>query len=76
MEDYLSVNRANWDERALAHTASAAYALDRVVENPTFLSKVVALTGNGSATSKDSTQSTFSVTSGLTPSRWLVSGRA
>jgi SAM-dependent methyltransferase len=42
VEDYLSVNRANWDERAPAHAASAAYALDRFVEDPTFLSKVVA----------------------------------
>lgn len=42
VEDYLSVNRANWDERAPAHAASAAYALDRFVEDPAFLSKVVA----------------------------------
>ncbi len=42
MDDYLSVNRANWDERAPAHAASVAYALERFVEDPSFVSKVVA----------------------------------
>jgi len=42
VDDYLSVNRANWDERAPAHAVSVAYALERFVEDPSFLSKVVA----------------------------------
>jgi len=42
VDDYLSVNRANWDERAPAHAASVAYALERFVEDPSFVSKVVA----------------------------------
>lgn len=40
-DDYLHVNRANWDERAPAHAASPDYDVDRFVEDPTFLSKVV-----------------------------------
>jgi len=40
-EDYLDVNRANWDERAPAHAASADYAVQRYVEDPTHLSSVV-----------------------------------
>ncbi|MCW2719486.1 bifunctional 2-polyprenyl-6-hydroxyphenol methylase/3-demethylubiquinol 3-O-methyltransferase UbiG [Pseudonocardia sp.] len=39
--DYLSVNRANWDERAPAHAASPGYARDRFLSDPTFLSDVV-----------------------------------
>lgn len=39
--DYLSVNRANWDERAGIHAASADYRLDRYVADPTALSDVV-----------------------------------
>ena len=41
MEDYRTVNRQSWDERAPAHAASPGYALDRFVEDPTFLSHVV-----------------------------------
>lgn len=40
-DDYLHVNRANWDERAPAHAASPDYDVDRFVEDPAFLSKVV-----------------------------------
>ncbi|MFC7547932.1 class I SAM-dependent methyltransferase [Plantactinospora sp. GCM10030261] len=39
--DYRSLNRANWDERAPAHAASASYALDRYVADPRHLSDVV-----------------------------------
>jgi SAM-dependent methyltransferase len=39
--DYLSVNRANWDERAPAHVASPDYHVDLLVSDPTFISKVV-----------------------------------
>ncbi len=42
MGDYRSVNRANWDERAPAHAASPGYAVDRLVSDPEFLSRVVA----------------------------------
>lgn len=42
MDDFVSVNRANWDERAPVHAASAAYALEKFVEDPSFLSQVVA----------------------------------
>jgi SAM-dependent methyltransferase len=39
--DSFAVNRANWDERAPAHAASAEYALAKFVEDSTFLSGVV-----------------------------------
>jgi 2-polyprenyl-3-methyl-5-hydroxy-6-metoxy-1,4-benzoquinol methylase len=39
--DYGAVNRANWDERAPAHAASAGYALDRFRADPGHLSDVV-----------------------------------
>jgi SAM-dependent methyltransferase len=41
VEDYLVVNRANWDERAVAHASSSEYALSRFVEDRSFLSEVV-----------------------------------
>jgi len=41
MSDYLTVNRANWDERAPLHAASADYALDSFRTDPGFLSYVV-----------------------------------
>ncbi len=40
-EDYRVVNRANWDERADAHAASAEYAVDRFVADSAHLSGVV-----------------------------------
>ncbi|MET0146705.1 MAG: class I SAM-dependent methyltransferase [Ilumatobacteraceae bacterium] len=36
-----AINRAQWDERAAAHAASPDYAVDRFVDDPTFLSDVV-----------------------------------
>jgi SAM-dependent methyltransferase len=39
--DYRQVNRANWDERVPAHTASPDYAVSRFVSDPAFLSDVV-----------------------------------
>jgi 2-polyprenyl-3-methyl-5-hydroxy-6-metoxy-1,4-benzoquinol methylase len=41
MSDYRDVNRANWDERAPAHAASAGSALDRFRADPAHLSDVV-----------------------------------
>ncbi|WP_375432542.1 class I SAM-dependent methyltransferase [uncultured Friedmanniella sp.] len=41
MTDHREVNRANWDERAPAHAASADYALQRFVDDPEHLSGVV-----------------------------------
>lgn len=41
MTDYRHVNRANWDERAPAHAASAGYALERFRADPGHLSDVV-----------------------------------
>jgi SAM-dependent methyltransferase len=41
MDEYLTVNKANWDERAPAHAASPGYEVERFVTDPTFLSKVV-----------------------------------
>jgi SAM-dependent methyltransferase len=41
MDDYRTVNRAMWDERAPAHAASDGYELSRFVEDPGFLSQVV-----------------------------------
>ncbi len=39
--DYVSVNRASWDERVPAHAASPDYALERFLEDPQLLSGVV-----------------------------------
>ena len=41
MDESLALNRASWDERAAAHAASPDYAVQRFVEDPTFLSDVV-----------------------------------
>ena len=41
MTDHGSVNRANWDERAPAHAASAGYGLERFRADPDHLSKGV-----------------------------------
>ncbi len=41
MDDYRTLNRASWDERAPAHAASPDYAVDRFAEDPAFLSNVV-----------------------------------
>ncbi len=41
MDDYLQVNRLNWDERATVHAASAEYGFDRFVTDPEHLSDVV-----------------------------------
>jgi SAM-dependent methyltransferase len=41
MDRYVELNRANWDERALAHAASPDYAVRRFIEDPEFLSRVV-----------------------------------
>ena len=41
MDDYLEVNRLNWDERAPAHAASADYGFERFVADPAHLSDVV-----------------------------------
>ncbi|MEO7423447.1 MAG: class I SAM-dependent methyltransferase [Ornithinibacter sp.] len=40
-DDYLAVNRANWDERAGVHAASAEYGWNRFVSDPEHLSDVV-----------------------------------
>jgi SAM-dependent methyltransferase len=40
-DDYLQVNRANWDERAPAHAASEDYGIPRFVADPHHLSGVV-----------------------------------
>lgn len=41
VEDYLVVNRANWDERAIVHASSTDYALEQFVADQSFLSTVV-----------------------------------
>ena len=41
MDDYRSLNRGFWDDRAPAHAASLDYAFARYVEDPGFLSHVV-----------------------------------
>ncbi len=41
MDEYLAVNRANWDERAPAHAASPDYGFDAFVDDPRHLSGVV-----------------------------------
>jgi SAM-dependent methyltransferase len=41
VDEYLSVNRLSWDERAPAHAASPDYDVERFVSDPAHLSKVV-----------------------------------
>jgi SAM-dependent methyltransferase len=41
MTDYLTVNKASWDERAPAHAASPDYGVERFLTDPDFLSDVV-----------------------------------
>lgn len=41
VDDYRSVNRANWDERAPAHAKSPDYAFKRFIEDADYLSQVV-----------------------------------
>ncbi|MHB8295920.1 MAG: class I SAM-dependent methyltransferase [Acidimicrobiales bacterium] len=41
MEGSLTVNRSNWDERAPAHATSPDYAVQRFVDDPSFISGVV-----------------------------------
>jgi SAM-dependent methyltransferase len=41
MDDWVEVNRANWEERVPAHAASVDYAVERFVEDPDFISDVV-----------------------------------
>jgi SAM-dependent methyltransferase len=41
MTDYRDLNRANWDDRAPAHAASADYGIDRFVTDPAHLSGIV-----------------------------------
>ncbi|MFE9576110.1 class I SAM-dependent methyltransferase [Nocardia sp. NPDC006044] len=40
-DDYLRLNKANWDERAPVHAASRDYAVHRFLVEPDFLSEVV-----------------------------------
>jgi SAM-dependent methyltransferase len=42
VSDYRELNRASWDERAPAHAASVDYAVQRFVDDPDFVSGVVA----------------------------------
>lgn len=39
--DYLDINKANWDDRAPIHAASAGYGLERYVQDPSYISDVV-----------------------------------
>jgi SAM-dependent methyltransferase len=41
VDDYRSINLANWDERAPAHAKSPDYAFARFLEDPEYLSQVV-----------------------------------
>jgi SAM-dependent methyltransferase len=41
MTEYRALNRGHWDERAPAHAASPDYAVQRLVEDQTFISGVV-----------------------------------
>jgi SAM-dependent methyltransferase len=41
MEDYLAINRANWDERAPAHAKSPGYNVADFLRDPAYLSGVV-----------------------------------
>lgn len=39
---FVEMNRANWDERVAAHVASPTYEVQRFLDDPTFVSRVVA----------------------------------
>lgn len=41
MSDYITLNKANWDERAPLHAASAGYETQVLVDDPALLSEVV-----------------------------------
>ena len=41
MDDYRSINRANWDERVPAHVASPDYAVERFLDDRSHISDVV-----------------------------------
>lgn len=41
VDDYVAINRANWDERAPAHADSPDYGFDRFINDPEYLSDVV-----------------------------------
>ncbi|GAA1707448.1 class I SAM-dependent methyltransferase [Fodinicola feengrottensis] len=41
VDDYIAVNKANWDDRAAAHAASPDYSLEKFQSDPAFLSGVV-----------------------------------
>ena len=41
MEDYRTLNKASWDERAPAHAASPDYSLERLAADPPFISDVI-----------------------------------
>jgi SAM-dependent methyltransferase len=41
MEDYRTLNKASWDERAPAHAASPDYSVERLAADPAFISDVV-----------------------------------
>jgi SAM-dependent methyltransferase len=41
VDDYLELNRANWDDRVPAHLGSADYSVQRFIDDPEFLSDVV-----------------------------------
>jgi hypothetical protein len=50
VNDYLGINRANWDERAPAHADSPDCALASFAADPSHLSDVVRFDLPGSAT--------------------------
>jgi 2-polyprenyl-3-methyl-5-hydroxy-6-metoxy-1,4-benzoquinol methylase len=41
VDDYLNINRANWDERAPAHANSPHYNVQGFIDDPAFISAVV-----------------------------------
>ena len=40
-EEYLRVNKANWDDRAVAHAASPDYSVQHFIDHPDAISRVV-----------------------------------
>lgn len=72
MSDYISLNKANWDERAPLHAASRDYATQAFVESADHLSQVVRfdlpLLGN----IRGLRGCTCSATSAPIPCRWPV----
>ena len=75
MDEWIELNRVNWDERAEPHARSAGYAVEQFVTDADYLSDVVRFDLPASGTSRVCAASTCNATSGRTPFRCTGSVR-